>query len=362
MKVSDIDFRQMLKFSPETGRVLLGTDRMLLFRQEAFATLRRLMIDQLGERLARGLLSQFGYGCGLGDFAALDAQYEWDSERDRRAAGSVMHMWEGLVHVEGTKSEIDAETGTFHLSGIWKNSYEAEIHLSEFGVSDTPVCHTLTGYASGWCTALVGEPIIAIETMCMGKGDPHCAYEIKKPAAWGPEADPWKAALAATDTSLSQELEQKLAEVEQYRTSMRALGTPIIQVWKEVVVLPVIGVVDVRRGEELTATLVRHVAGEEVRCVIVDLTGVDSVDTHTADLFIKMAGAVRLLGARCYLVGIKPALAQTLTHMGVELEGLKTLRNLRQGLEESLRFLGYSVTRTSAHDLSDPDPDEDEDD
>ncbi|WP_169927868.1 XylR N-terminal domain-containing protein [Labilithrix luteola] len=358
MKVSDIDFRQMLKFSPETGRLLLGSDRMLLFRQEAFATLRRLMIDQLGERLARGLLAQFGYRCGLGDFKALDAQYQWDTERDRRAAGSVMHMWEGIALVEGGKSEIDPETGTFHLSGIWKNSYEAEIHLSEFGVGDLPVCHTLTGYASGWCTALVGEPIIAIETMCMGKGDPHCAYEIKKPAVWGPEADPWKAALAITDTSLSQELERKLAEVERYRATTTALGTPIIQVWEGVFVLPVIGVVDARRGEEMTSTLVRHVADEDVSCVIVDLTGIDSVDTRTADLFVKMARAVRLLGARCILTGIKPALAQTLIHMGVGLEGLETFRNLRQGLEGSLRSLGYSVTRNRAGTVS-SDADED---
>ncbi len=357
MKVSDIDFRKMLKFSPETGRVLLGSDRMLLFRQEAFATLRRLMIDQLGERLARGLLTQFGYRCGLGDFDALDRQYEWDSDRDRTAAGSVMHMWEGIVLVEGGKSEIDPKTGTFHLTGVWKNSYEAEIHLSEFGVGSSPVCHTLTGYASGWCTALAGEPIVAIETMCIGKGDAHCAYEIRKPAAWGPEADPWKAALGATDTSLSRELERKLAEVEQYRATMTALGTPIIQVWKEVVVLPVIGAVDVRRGEEMTATLVRHVAEEAVSCVIVDLTGVDSVDTSTADIFIKMARAVRLLGAHCFLTGINPALAQTLTHMGVELEGLRTFRDLRQGLEKSLRVLGYSVTRARAHALFDRDED-----
>jgi rsbT co-antagonist protein RsbR len=353
MKVSDIDFRKMLQFSPETGRLLLGSDRMLLFRQEAFATLRRLMIEQLGQKLARGLLAQFGYRCGLGDFEALNAQYAWDSERDRTAAGSVMHMWEGLVFVEAGKSEVDRETGRLHITGNWKNSYEAEIHVAEFGRSDAPVCHTLTGYASGWCTALLGEPILAIETMCVGKGDPHCSFEIRNSAAWGPEADPWRAALAATDTSLSQELERKLVEVEQYRTTMAAIGTPVIQIWKEVVVLPVIGAVDEQRGVEMTSTLLRHVGDEAVRCVLVDLTGVDSVDTRTADIFVKMARAVSLLGARCFLTGIGPRVAQTLTHMGVDLQGLQTLRSLRHGLEESLRFLGYSVTQTDARFLED---------
>ncbi|HEU4729193.1 MAG TPA: XylR N-terminal domain-containing protein [Kofleriaceae bacterium] len=345
MKVSDIDFRKMLEFSPETGRLLLGSDRLLLFRQEAFSALRKLMIEQLGDKLARGLLAQFGYRCGVGDHKALTSQYAWDTETDEMAAGPGMHMWEGIVHVEPKLLEFDRKTGSFHMIGHWTNSYEAEIHLAEFGESTTPVCHTLTGYASGWCTAFMGAPLVAIETMCVGKGDPHCAFEIKRPEEWGTEADPWKTALEVTDTSLSQELERKLREVDQYRETMAAIGTPIIQVWKEVVVLPVIGAVDARRGEHITSTLVRRVADEEVRCVLVDLTGVDTVDTRTADLFVKMARAVSLLGARCLITGVRPEVAQTLTRMGVELEGLTTLRSLKQGLEESLRLLGYTVRR-----------------
>jgi rsbT co-antagonist protein RsbR len=335
----------MMKFSPETGRLLLGSDRMLLFRQEAFSTLRKLMIEQLGEKLARSLLSQFGHRCGMGDHKALVEQHAWDSELDEMSAGPVMHMWEGIVHVQPTRLEFDREARAFYMTGEWRNSYEAEIHLAEYGLSKEPVCHTLTGYASGWCSAFLGAPCVAVETKCVGKGDECCAFEIRRHGAWGPEADPWKRSLEATDTSLSKELELKLEEVERYRATMAVLGTPIIQVWKEVVVLPVIGAVDSRRGEHMTSTLVKRVSQDDVRCVLVDLTGVDTVDTLTADLFVKMARAVKLLGARCTLTGIRPEVAQTLTNMGIDLEGLQTLRSLKQGLEDSLRFLGHSVTR-----------------
>ena len=107
MKVTEIDLSTMLKFSPDTGRLLLGSDRMLLFRQEAFATLRKLMIEQLGEKVSRGLLAQFGHRCGIGDHEALIKQYAWDSELDEMSAGPVMHMWEGIVHVQPTLLEFD---------------------------------------------------------------------------------------------------------------------------------------------------------------------------------------------------------------------------------------------------------------
>lgn len=345
MKVTEINLGKMLEFSPDSGRLLLGSDRVLIFRQEAFSTLRKLMIEQLGVKLARGLLSQFGYRCGMGDHKALTSQFAWDSEQDEMAAGPVMHMWEGIVHVEPKLLEFDRKAGTFHMIGHWKNSYEAEIHVAEFGLSDEAVCHTLTGYASGWCTAFLGLPTVAIETMCTGKGDPHCAFEIKRAHEWGDEAAAWRSSLEVTDTSLSAELERKLREVDQYRTTMAALGTPIIQVWKEVVVLPIIGAVDTRRSEQIMATLVRRVSEQEIRCVLIDLTGVDTLDTRTADQFVKTARAVNLLGAKCILTGVRAEVAQTLTRMGVELEGLTTLRDLKQGLEESLWLLGYTVKR-----------------
>ena len=73
------------------------------------------------------------------------------------------------------------------------------------------------------------------------------------------------------------------------------------------------------------------------KTAIVDITGIDVMDTKTADHFIKMAKAVRLLGADCILSGINPGIAQTLTHIGVDLTGVRTMRNLRDALQFHLR-------------------------
>ncbi|MGA9522150.1 MAG: XylR N-terminal domain-containing protein [Myxococcaceae bacterium] len=348
MKVQDIDLNKMLKLSPETGRLLLGEDRMLLFRQEAFGALRKLLLEQLGERLARALLSQFGHRCGTGDHRALTSNYQWDTDHDEMGAGPAMHAWEGLVHVEPVFVNFDKKSGFFEFKGIWTNSYEADLHISQFGLSSEPVCHTLTGYASGWCSAFMGvNDLVTIETECVGKGDKQCVFLVKSADKWGPEANPWKESLAATDTSLSLELEEKVKELERHRRAMLDLGTPIIQVWQDVVVLPVIGVVDTKRSAAMTESLLSRVATQEVKCVIMDLTGVDMVDTKTADNFIKTVRALELVGSRCIITGIRPEVAQTLTQLGVDMAGIVTLRSLKEGLEESLKLLGYRVRKIS---------------
>ncbi|MBV8202052.1 MAG: STAS domain-containing protein, partial [Acidobacteria bacterium] len=79
------------------------------------------------------------------------------------------------------------------------------------------------------------------------------------------------------------------------------------------------------------------IIAKQARTAIVDITGIDVMDTKTADHFIKMAKAVRLLGADCIISGINPAIAQTLTHIGVDLTGIRTLRSLRDALQVHLR-------------------------
>jgi rsbT co-antagonist protein RsbR len=79
------------------------------------------------------------------------------------------------------------------------------------------------------------------------------------------------------------------------------------------------------------------IVAKQARTAIVDITGIDVMDTKTADHFIKMAKAVRLLGSECILSGINPSIAQTLTQIGVDLNGIRTMRNLRDALQAHLR-------------------------
>jgi anti-anti-sigma regulatory factor len=337
----------MLKFAPDQGQIFIGSDRMLLFRYDALKVLRKLLYEQVGERLARAILSQFGFRCGQGDYETLNANYTWDSVQDRFGAGPVMHTWEGIVHVTPKLLEMDPATGHFHMIGEWRNSYEAQIHLEQFGRSPVPVCHSLTGYASGWSSAFFGQPLLAIETQCVGAGDDLCVFEIKPRDAWDDRAAPWRATLEANDFSLSKELEEKIALVERQAIALSELSTPIMEIWDDVLVLPIVGVVDTRRSAEIMDTLLLRLVQTKSRCAIIDITGVEVVDTKTADYLLKIVRAAQLLGTRCVLTGLSPAVAQTLVEIGADLREVQSLRDLKEGLKDCLRFLG-SLRTTGA--------------
>jgi rsbT co-antagonist protein RsbR len=138
----------------------------------------------------------------------------------------------------------------------------------------------------------------------------------------------------------NRELEEKLATIEHQQHAMRELSSPIIEVWEGILCLPVVGIVDTQRSAAMSTALLDSIVERRASFAIVDLTGVDVIDTRTADHFLKMARSVRLLGAECILTGIKPAVAQTLVHIGVDLTDLTTLRSLREALQRHLPAAG----------------------
>jgi rsbT co-antagonist protein RsbR len=129
------------------------------------------------------------------------------------------------------------------------------------------------------------------------------------------------------------EIEDKLTTIEQQRAAIRELSAPIMEVWEGILCLPVVGVMDSNRSADMTDALLRAVVSSRARATIIDITGIEAMDTSTADHFIRMAKAVQLLGADCVLTGINPQIAQTIVHMGVEMQGLVTHRSLRDALQ-----------------------------
>lgn len=132
--------------------------------------------------------------------------------------------------------------------------------------------------------------------------------------------------------SYQRELEEKLATIEQQKLAIKELSTPIIEIWDGVVCVPVVGLVDSIRSSDMTDALLRTVVEKRAKYAIIDVTGIEVMDTRTADHFLRMAKAVRLLGSSCVLTGINPAIAQTMVHIGVDLSTLETHRSLRDAL------------------------------
>ena len=128
------------------------------------------------------------------------------------------------------------------------------------------------------------------------------------------------------------ELEERLTTIEQQRSAIRSLSTPVIEVWRGVLCLPVVGVMDTARSAEMTSALLTTIVEKGARYAIIDITGIDVMDTRTVDHFIRMAKAIRLLGAECALTGLNPHIAQTVVHMGLDLSDIVTHRSLRDAL------------------------------
>lgn len=144
--------------------------------------------------------------------------------------------------------------------------------------------------------------------------------------------------------------QHRLEVIERQRLAIADLSVPIIDVWTDIVLLPVVGVVDTQRSVEMTQRLLGRVANGGARCVIVDLTGVDMVDTATADHLMRMLRSVQLLGSRCVISGISPNIAETLVQLEVDLGEMTIVRNLRDALKRCFKMLSEGLLSDAGAD------------
>ena len=144
-----------------------------------------------------------------------------------------------------------------------------------------------------------------------------------------------------------EELEQKLALIEAQRLEIHALSTPILDVWDDVLAVPLVGALDHARALEITEKLLARVVETRARWSLIDLTGVDTVDEATADHLVKLARAVKLVGGGCVVTGVSPATAQTFVSLGHGLGDLRCLPNLREGLRYCLSARRGPTTSSS---------------
>ena len=129
------------------------------------------------------------------------------------------------------------------------------------------------------------------------------------------------------------ELTERITTIERQREAIRNLSVPIIEIWTGVLCAPVVGVLDSMRASEVTTTLLTAVVVKKARHVIIDVTGVEVMDTQSTDHFLRIARSVTLLGATCSLSGMHPNVARTIVHMGVDLHGLVSYRTMREALK-----------------------------
>ena len=129
---------------------------------------------------------------------------------------------------------------------------------------------------------------------------------------------------------------------------MLELSTPVVKLWDGVLALPMIGTLDSARTQVVMETLLQRIAETGAEVAIIDITGVPTVDTLVAQHLIKTVTAARLMGAECIISGIRPQIAQTIVHLGVELGDVITKGTLADAFAMAMQRRGFAVTPAKA--------------
>jgi rsbT co-antagonist protein RsbR len=128
--------------------------------------------------------------------------------------------------------------------------------------------------------------------------------------------------------------------------AIRELSTPVLQIRDRMLLLPLIGVIDTHRAQLITENLLHAVRDARARVVVIDVTGVPTIDSKVANHLLQTVNAARLMGARTILSGVSADVAQSMVALGIELTPFKTVGDLQGGVEFAEQQLGYHVTRT----------------
>jgi len=185
MRPADLDLRELLDLPPKGGVLHFADQRVLLMDAVAMGLLRRELVDRLGETAARSVLTRFGFAHGWRTAESMREALPWDSARDWRIAGGRLHMLLGQLVYEPTQDNGETLAGGAFAEAIWRESYEAQQHLLQFGRSETPVCWAVTAFASGYLSHSSGRTIYCVERECVGRGDARCRVEGRPVEDWG---------------------------------------------------------------------------------------------------------------------------------------------------------------------------------
>lgn len=131
--------------------------------------------------------------------------------------------------------------------------------------------------------------------------------------------------------------------VSMQKIALQELAAPLIPVFDKISVMPLVGTIDTERARQIMENLLQGVVKHRAEVVLIDITGVPVVDTMVAHHIIQAAEAVRLVGAKCLLVGIRPEIAQTIVNLGINLDQIITKNSLKKGIETALEMTNRQI-------------------
>jgi rsbT co-antagonist protein RsbR len=177
---------------------------------------------------------------------------------------------------------------------------------------------------------------------------------LKKELAGEPEAlaeELWHATALIDGLGLqTTEIYQRSREeiIRRQQQELMDLSTPVVKLWKDILALPLIGTLDSSRTQVVMQNLLEAIVAHSATIAIIDITGVPTVDTLVAQHLLKTVAAARLMGADCIISGIRPQIAQTIIHLGVDLADVTTKATLADAFQLALRRTGGPLPASTA--------------
>ncbi len=248
----------------------------------------------------------------------------------------------GKARISAT--ELDQQTSEFIklLSAASEHASSSDISGSEFkplrdfleGVSRSRVQHGFSSDETASFIFSLKKPFFAALRADAGKDADALADQV------------WRAtelldALGLHTVKAYQKSREEV--INRQQREMLELSTPVVKLWDGILALPMIGTLDSARTQVVMENLLQKVVETGAQIAILDITGVPTVDTLVAQHLLKTVTALRLMGAECIISGVRPQIAQTIVHLGVDLQGVTTKANLADALALALKRTGSSL-------------------
>lgn len=123
------------------------------------------------------------------------------------------------------------------------------------------------------------------------------------------------------------------------------MSAPITKIWDKILFLPLVGLIDSRRSENIMVSMLQHILQHQSKVFILDISGIAAMDTAVANYLIQMTKAAKLMGCRCILSGISPSVAQTMVSLGIQEEEVNTVGNLQDALKKAFQLTGIKIKK-----------------
>ena len=215
--ISNNDGAEIKSYKSQTRLVPNGS---IIGDVYAFGAFRKDLIRNIGLERTKGFLFRYGWNMGIKDAKECKEREKYDTLEELIEFGPVIHSMKGYVDSKTLKLEINKENIRLqlHMESAWKDSYEAEEHIKQIGISASPVCYSLAGYASGFVTGVSGETVIFKEICCRAAGDHECIAIGKSQFLWGKEIK--EELYYLEETPIVEELELTFEQLLQERENL----------------------------------------------------------------------------------------------------------------------------------------------